>query len=225
MALFLGHTKAAVKMIGAEFKQIAFIANMITQLAMLGYLTYAWIVNTGIWYVNAALLAVSVGYFIFTICTHFSNIKKETKKSIQSTFKWIKRILKLFPLSIALYSLFLAPNHLTALSLISPIVITVAWLLDVLITILYHVLESRLDLLMEGIAADLGNIPILGKKVKEATGKGIGNTDNEQLQALQEMASADEEEWNERLRLEKEQNSQDSFFNKIKRFLNKSDND
>lgn len=222
MALFLGHTKAAVKMIGAEFKQIAFISNIATQVVMLGYLLYTLIAPIGLWYINAALLTLSLAYLVFTLYSNYVTINKEAKQTVKSIYKWTKRVLKLFPLGIAVYSLFLAPNNLTALSLISPIVITVGWLLDVLISILYSILESRLDLLMEGIAADLGSIPFVGKYVKEATGKGIGNTANEKLEALQEIAAADEAEWNERLRQTKAE-KHTSFATKVKNLFRKSD--
>ena len=221
MALFLGHTKAAVKMIGAEFKQIAFLFNIATQAVMLGYLIYALIAPIGLWYINTALLVLSLAYLVFTLYTNYASVKKEAKQTVKSIYKWIKRVLKLFPLGIAVYSLFLAPSNLTALSLISPIAITVGWLMDILITILYSILESRLDLLMEGITADLGSIPFVGKYVKEATGKGIGNTANEKLETLQEIAAADEAEWNERLR-QKKVEKRSSFANKVKKLFRKS---
>ena len=69
MALFPGHTKAAIKLIGEEFKAFAFIANLIAQFTMIAYLSYNLITSVGLWYINTALLALSLAYLTFTFIT------------------------------------------------------------------------------------------------------------------------------------------------------------
>ena len=75
MALFLGHTKAAIKLIGNELKTFAFIANIIAQVTMLGYLSYNLITSSGLWYINLALLLLTLAYFSFTIVVQVKEVK------------------------------------------------------------------------------------------------------------------------------------------------------
>ena len=225
MALMLGHTKAAIKIIGKEFKNIAFIANIITQLAMLGYLVYNLISSSGLWYINLALLVLSLSYFTFTIICHTQEIKKETKKEVKAIHKWIKRVLKAFPISIAIYSLSLAASNLTPIALISPIIIAVGWLLDISINIIYLIIVSRIDLICEGLAADFGDTLFIGKYVRQATGKASNPNSNDNLKMLQEMATAEEEEWNEKqlqTKLEKKEERRTKIANALSSIFKKS---
>lgn len=196
------HTKAAIKMIGKELKTIAFIANIIAQITMLVSLTYNLITTSGLWYINLPLLVLSIAYSIFTIVDHIKEIKKETKNEIKKVFrwaKWVKCILKAFPIVIALYDLFIASSNLTPITLISPIVITAMWLFNILLNIVYLVIETKVDLFLDCIVEDLGDTPFIGKIICEATEKLPNNTpQNPKFAIIQEMATADKEAWEEK---------------------------
>ena len=198
MALILGHTKAALKMITDELKAFAFIFNIVAQATMVVYLTYNLIASTGLWYVNAALLVLSLFSLTLTIIARFNEVKKKTQKDIKNIIRWAKRILKLLPIGIALYSLFLAPYHLTPLALISPIVITVTWLLEILINFLYKLIISRKDLFFAGIEIDFGDKMFVGKYASQLTGNSLANVPQEKLQLMQKIAEEEEKAWKEK---------------------------
>ena len=200
MALFLGHTKAAIKLIGEELKTFAFIANLIAQFTMIAYLSYNLITSAGLWYINLALLVLS-----FTLINRIHEIKKETRKEIKSILKWSKRVLKLFPITIALYSLSLATTNLTPVALISPIIITVAWLLDIIINVLYLVIEARASLIMDSLAEDFERWPVVGSWARQLANNPGNNEPNEKMDIVREMAAAEKAEWDERIQREKEE--------------------
>jgi len=164
------HTKAAVLKIWGDFKRISFVCNICTQILTLSYLIYALISQTGLWYINTFLLALSLAYTVFFLCTH-QREKRNVKKIGKKIYKWIKRITKLYPMIVTVYGLFLSVNHLTPLALILPILTIAAWVLDVLIEIICMVIQSRLDYLFIGLVEDTKNIPLLGRWTKNITGK------------------------------------------------------
>ena len=204
MALFLGHTKAAFRLIGEELKTFAFIANLIAQITMLGYLSYNLITKAGLWYINLALLVISLVYFTFTIITRLKEVQKKTQAEVKRALKWTKRVLKLYPIGIALYSLFLATSNLTPIALISPIVITVAWLLDIIINVLYLVIEARASLIMDSLAEDFQRWPVVGNWARQLANN-QDNEPNEKMDVIREMAAAEKAEWDENIQRKKEE--------------------
>ena len=225
MALFLGHTKAAFRLIGEELKTFAFIANLIAQITMLGYLTYNLITSSGLWYINLALLVISLVYFTFSIITRVKEVQKKTQAEVKRALKWTKRVLKLYPIGIALYSLFLATSNLTPIALISPIVITVAWLLDIIINVLYLIIEARATLIMDSLAEDFQRWPVVGNWARQLANN-QDNEPNEKMDVIREMAAAEKAEWDEAIQRKKEEKREErrekvagffsSIFNKSK---------
>ena len=204
MALFLGHTKAAIKLIGEELKTFAFIANLIAQLTMIAYLSYNLITSTGLWYINLTLLVLSLAYISFTFVTRMKEVNKEICKDVKNVLKWTIRVLKLFPISIALYSLSLATTELTPVALIAPIIITVAWLLDIIINVLYLVIEARASLIVNSLVEDIGKWPFVGNWANQLANN-VGDTPDEKMDIVREMAAAEKAEWDEKIQREKEE--------------------
>ena len=209
MALFLGHTKAAIKLIGEELKTFAFIANLIAQFTMLAYLSYNLITSAGLWYINLALLVLSLAYLAFSLITRIKEVKKETQKEVRCIIRWVKRVIKLFPITIALYSLSLATSNLTPVALISPIIITVAWLLDIIINVLYLVIEARASLIMESFAEDVEKWPFVGNWARQMAYNSSNNEPNEKMDIVREMAAAEKAEWDEKMQHEKEEKKEE----------------
>ena len=209
MALFLGHTKAAIKLIGNELKTFAFIANIIAQVTMLGYLSYNLITSSGLWYINLALLLLTLAYFSFTIVVQVKEVKKDTQQTVTRVVQWTRRILKLFPISVALYSLFLASSNLTPVALISPIIITVAWLLDVLINLVYLIIEARATLLLDCLAEDFEKWPVIGNWARQLANNPDHTEPNEKMEIVREMAAAEKAEWDEKIEREKEEKKEE----------------
>ena len=209
MALVLGHTKAAFKLIGDELKTFAFIASIIAQVTMLGYLTYNLIAPAGLWYINLALLVLSLAYFAFTLVARIKEVKSQAKKEVRRIVKWTKRVLKLYPIGIALYSLLLAPTNLTPIALISPIIITVAWLLDIIINVLYLVIEARASLIMDSLAEDFERWPVVGNWARQLANNPGNTQPNEKMEIVREMAAAEKAEWDEKMQREKEEKKEE----------------
>ncbi len=229
---FFGRTKAAVMLIWNQFKSIGLIFGIATHVLTIAYLTINLFTNTGLWYINAILLALAVVNAAFAIYFEFhERAAKKLKKTVSSIYRWSKRVLKLFSLGITFYGLFLATTNLTPLSLISPILIAVAWLFDVLLAIICLVIESKVDFLLEAITADLKPIPLIGKEVQKITHKGMNaGQPNEKLDILNEMAAADNEEWKNLKKAEDEYNKEQrkekvrTFFQGVKDKFSKKEN-
>ena len=228
---FLGHTKAAVTLIWNEIKRIGFICGIAAHLFTIVYLITTFFTDTGLWYVNAILLALAIANAIFAI--YFDKHEKEAKKlkkTVTTTYQWARRAIKLFTLGVTLYGLFLIPNNLNPFSLICPICIAAFWLFDVLIAIICMVVEARIDYILEGLAADFGELPLVGKYVKEGTGKGLDlGEPNEKLEKLRELAAASNEDWNLKVeqskayKKEKRKEKTKLFFQTMKTKLSKKE--
>jgi hypothetical protein len=209
MALFLGHTKAAIKLIGNELKAFAFIANLIAQVTMIGYLSYNLITSSGLWYINLSLLILTLAYLAFTIVVQVKEVKKGTQKTFTRVIQWARRILKLFPIGVAFYSLSLATSNLTPVALISPIIITVMWLLDIIINVLYLVIEARASLIMDSLAEDFERWPVIGNWARQLANNSNDNEPNEKMEIIREMAAAEKAEWDEKMQREKEEKKEE----------------
>ena len=231
MAL-LGRTKAAIMLIWNEFKNIGLIFGIASHALTIGYLIITLFTNTGLWYVNGILLTLAVVNAAFAIYFElYEKSAKKLKKTVSAVYKWSKRTIKLFTLGITFYGLFLATTNLTPLSLISPILIAVAWLLDVLIAIICMVIEAKLDYILEAITADLKHIPLIGKEVQKLTHKGMNvGQPSDKLEQLNEMAIADNEDWHKLLKSEnsykKERRKEKTklFLQNVKKKFSKKEN-
>jgi hypothetical protein len=190
-------------------KTFAFIANIIAQVTMLGYLSYNLITSSGLWYINLALLLLTLAYFSFTIVVQVKEVKKDTQQTVTRVVQWTRRILKLFPISVALYSLFLASSNLTPVALISPIIITVAWLLDVLINLVYLIIEARATLLLDCLAEDFEKWPVIGNWARQLANNPDHTEPNEKMEIVREMAAAEKAEWDEKIEREKEEKKEE----------------
>ena len=95
----LDYTRVALNQIISDFKKIAYIAGVATQILYILYLIYAIAANTGILWVNIILLTLSVAYFVFSLIIQNKKITDKqqikSKKSIHRTAKKIYKYSKL----------------------------------------------------------------------------------------------------------------------------------
>lgn len=153
------YTKMVFEKTVKDVKAVAYFSNIATQVTYLVYLVYALIAQTGIWYVNALLLALSTAYFIYFL--HSSNHENKDKlldKKVRKIYTRIKQAIKLFPLAVALYSLYLTVGHVNPFSLISTAFMLIAWLLQLIFDVLGTIIGNRIDLFKEALDADVGEI-------------------------------------------------------------------
>ena len=162
-----------------DLKNIAFFSALSLQLFQLAYLIYALCIGSGIFVANVILLALTIAYLGFILYIHWNTIAKKTKKILNNIYHWSKRLIKLFTLGVSVYGLYItASETVTAKSLLSIILLVfmiIAWILELLFSILIIVLENRKDLFFNAMKMDIE--PILKAKsfFDKITGKEVEN--------------------------------------------------
>ena len=153
----LDYTQTAIKKIFDDFKKFCHVCSILTQLIYIGYLLYSICAQTGRWWIKTAFLVVSVAFFIFYICAYHAHKTKLEKKG-KMLFRRCKLGLKLLELVVAFYSIAVTTNDATTTSVILLAVMLVGWLLQVIFDVIISILESRGELLLEAIKADVDEI-------------------------------------------------------------------
>lgn len=172
------YTKMIFEKTVKDVKAVAYLSNIAMQALYLIYLVYALIAKTGFWYVNASLLALSTAYFIYFL--HSSNHERKNKlldKKVRKVYTRIKQAIKLFPLAVALYSLYLTIENVNVFTLISTTFMLITWLLQLIFDVLATIIGNRIDLFKEAIEADVSELtkPVksVGNFFKRVTGQEI----------------------------------------------------
>ena len=157
----LDYTRAAFSQVVEDFKKIITCVNITTQVLTIAYLIYTLIAKTGVMIANAILLALSIAYFIYFLLTLHKENRKLTKqeraqkKNIKNLYNWCKRIVKLLPIGVAVYGLFVTNSDFTPLSLFFVLFMILGWILEFLCHLIKNYLQAKMDFLMAGIKADL----------------------------------------------------------------------
>lgn len=156
-----------------DIKNIGNIAKYSTQGVYIIYLIYSLISGTGFWFINAPLLALAVAYLIYDL--HSTNHKnKKQDKKVKKLYNRLKQALKLFPLCVSLYSLYLTIEQANAFTLITTAFMLISWLLSFIFDILVTVIEKRMDLFKAAVKEDLNSftqpVKTVGDTIKKAVG-------------------------------------------------------
>jgi hypothetical protein len=162
----LDYTRGVFSKTIEDLKRLTFFFGLSLQIFQIGYLIYALCVGAGILVANIILLAISALYLGFVLYMHRFHVAKETTKVLKSIYRWSKRLIKLFTLAVSIYGLYATiSNPVTVKSLISIVFLmfmTIAWIFDVLFSILIVVVEQRKELFFNAIKMDLE--PVLKAK-------------------------------------------------------------
>ena len=141
-----------------DLKNIAFFSALSLQLFQVAYLIYSLCIGSGIVAANIILLVLSSAYLGLMLYIHWVDIAKETKKILTNIYRWSKRVVKLFTLGVSVYGLFITASEVvTVKSLISILLLVfmlLAWILDVLFSLIVMVLERRKDLFFNAFKMD-----------------------------------------------------------------------
>ena len=171
------YTKVAWKQIESDFKKLAFICNICTQLLYIAYLVYALFTKTGFFSANIILLILSIAYFAFFLYATQQELKKKTRKIIKRIYKRCKQLIKVFTLGILLYGLWFTAKDVSPISLIFTVFMVIGFILDVLLEIIVNYLVNRVNLMMEGLKTDWDNakkpVTTVGNFFKKIAGKEI----------------------------------------------------
>ncbi len=154
----LDYTKGVLSQTLNDLKSIAFFSALALQIFQVGYLIYAICTGTGILAANIILLTLSTAYLAFILYVHFQDIEKQTKKLLKNIYRWSKRAIKAFTLGVSIYGLFISASEpLTTKSMVSIILVVfmlLAWVLDILFSLIVMVLEKRKDLFLNAFKMD-----------------------------------------------------------------------
>ena len=149
-----------------DLKRLAFLLTLSLQVFQIAYLIYALCVGLGILIANIVLLVLSIGYVGFMIYVHDNDISKTTKQILKRVYKWGKRLIKLFTLTISIYGLCItAYETVTIKSLISIILLVfmlLAWVLELLFSLVIAAIEKRRSLFFDALKMDFE--PVLKTK-------------------------------------------------------------
>ncbi len=176
----LDYTRAAGKKILDDIQKFSLVCSILTQVFYIVYLIYALWTDTGIFYANLPMLVLACAYFAF-YCYHQNyGASKKIAKNLSVSFKWSKRIVKLFNLGVIAYGIFFTATAPTPVSIILSTLMAVFWVADLLFEFISKVVKSWWSLLLAGLQADVeivtkpavavGNFfkRVSGKEVEEA---------------------------------------------------------
>ena len=182
----LDYTKVAIKKTVDDFKKVDYIRNIITQCLYLLYLVYAVYENmsgrasVGIFWVNIALLTLSLAYFIFfMVMTRGQPLlpPRKTQKFVALLFKRSKQLLKLFTLGVMVYGIYATTKALTPIGVVLSALMIVGWVLQIIFEVLIRIFINRAQFIIEGLEADYENLvkpaKAVGNFFKKITGKEV----------------------------------------------------
>ena len=149
-----------------DLKSIAFFASLSLQFFQVAYLIYSLCIGSGILLANIILLVLSSAYLGLILYIHWVSITKKAKKLLTNIYRWSKRIVKLFTLGVSVYGLFITASEVvTVKSLISILLLVfmlLAWILDILFSLIVSVIEKRKALFFDAMKMDFE--PVLKTK-------------------------------------------------------------
>ena len=150
----LKYTVAAINKSIDDLRRASFLLDILVNLLYIIYLVYALAVGSGNPFVNAALCALTAVFFISYIITSLDEKKKRARKIVKKTYKKIKIFIDAFSLAIAIYSVYIAAEHATVISILLTVGSLIGWIAKVSFSILTAFLEARMKLIISAFYID-----------------------------------------------------------------------
>lgn len=152
-------TKAAFQKTVRDIKRLIFAFTILGLLVNVAYLAYALIASSGNAIANWILLGTTTAYLLFyLIVTGFGKEldgKKSLKKGGKILFKWLKRMVKVYTIAIAIYGIFSGNDKLNPLVLILIAGQALAVVLGLIFDLIILLIEKRAQLFIDGFMADM----------------------------------------------------------------------
>ncbi len=196
------YTTAAVMKTVNDIKRTASSISIGSQVIYIAYLTYAIIATMGNTVINAILLALSVGYFIFYL-VYFRRSSGDTvtvRRVAKRTYKYTKLCLNAFTLGTTVWGIYVAANNVSAVSVVLATLTAGSWLISVLIELIVYFIESHWDLIMLGLAQDKREfteavtrpVTAVSDFIKRATGHEVsGSAESDEKRPTRKMRLLD----------------------------------
>ena len=173
------YTRAAISLVFEGIKKTLYWATVLGNSIYLFYLIFALCTGVGFWFINVALLAVNVAYFIFFFIIEHKKKKAEEnddknddKQANQISargnrlFSLCKVCIQFINLGIIIYGIAFLGNDMPPLNIIFVTLMIIFLLLQIVFIVLGQVIDSLKEFISAAFEADMDE----GKKPVRATG-------------------------------------------------------
>lgn len=153
----LSNTKAAIGKMIDDIRAFSYYFSIAMQVIYFAYLLYAIGTDTGILWLNITLAGLSIAYFVFYVATYNKKESaiKQMKKSARQLHRWCKLAGKTLTLCVMVYSIYATTEDVSPTSVILTALMVVAWVLQLLFSLVIGFLEKEKDLILEAIRKDM----------------------------------------------------------------------
>lgn len=153
----LNNTKAAIGKMIDDIKAFSYYFNLVMQVMYFAYLLYAIGTERGVLWLNILLAGLSILYFVFYVATYNKkeNAITRMKKSARRLHRWCKLAGKTLTLCVMVYSIYATTQDVSPTSVIMTALMVVAWVLQLLFSLIIGFLEKEKDLILEAIRKDI----------------------------------------------------------------------
>ena len=153
----LTNTRSAISKMIDDIKAFSYYFNIIMQVMYFAYLMYAVGTERGILWLNLTLAGLSIIYFVFFVATYNKKDSslKRMKKSARQVHRWCKLAGKTLTLCVMLYSIYATTQDVSPTSVIMTALMVVAWVLQLLFSLVIGFLDKEKELILEAIRKDM----------------------------------------------------------------------
>ena len=152
----LNHTKAYLKLIQSELSVFSFVANLVSSLFMIGYMTYSLTIEKGILWVNILLLSLATANLFAYFITKAVKSKKADKfrKMERHVYNISRIFINAVPLAAVMYTLVFTSEEISRVELVFLPLMILLWIFQASLELITLYLEKRLKLFADAIALD-----------------------------------------------------------------------
>ncbi len=181
------YTMTALQKIKSDFQKIMFACSVLVQALYVAYLIAALFSGAGNAIVNGVLLFLCAPYLVFYLVMYFRESKgaKKTKKIIELVYRRSKQLIKFFSLAASIYAIVVTGANANHFTILITAFMLISFVLQILLEIVYKLVIDRLQLLVEGIKADVEPIT----KTVKMTGNLIKKIKGEEIEPEEEEKS------------------------------------
>lgn len=172
----LDYTRALISKTEKDIERAIDIFHFGVQIVYIAYLVYAICTLSNIWYLQLALLVVSIPFLVYDIIAtkNLSSLKKEkvsffkkkahkkligkAKKKRSKVLKvkfYLSHTIKLFVLISAFYPIIITPDTVHPISIMCTTVMVLLWFLSVILELFKIVISGRFGLFSKALQADI----------------------------------------------------------------------
>lgn len=152
----LDYSRAALKQIEKDFKYLLYYFTVMGLIIYLVYVVYALATDAGLLPINLLLGGVTLAYLIYYVA-RFGKEQEEVQ-SAGRRYRIFKLLMKAISLITTVYGIYNTASEVSVLSVIFAGLMAVAWVLQIVFEAVSYFVRSRLQLIIEGIEADVENM-------------------------------------------------------------------